>query len=260
MNSPQTSKDASLFLKSLQEEGVEEIYVRAGGSPKAAARTHPIIKSGVASSEFAALNPAVESERVTSEGMSPARSEMLKLREQALACTRCQELYGTRTKVVFGAGNIKARLMFVGEAPGYDEDQQGLPFVGAAGQLLTKIIEAMGLTRSQVFIANTLKCRPPGNRQPKPEEIENCSPFLQKQIELIRPEIICALGTFAAQTLLKKADSISRMRGKFYDLGNGIRVIPTFHPAYLLRNPEEKRKVWDDMKAIKAELEKNPRP
>lgn len=184
----------------------------------------------------------------------------MKLREEALACTKCSDLYGTRTKVVFGSGNIKARLMFVGEAPGYDEDQQGLPFVGAAGQLLTKIIESIGYSRNQVFIANTLKCRPPGNRQPKPDEIANCWPFLQKQIELIKPEIICALGSFAAQTLLKKADSISRLRGKFFDFGNGIKVMCTFHPAYLLRNPEEKRKVWEDMKTIKTELEKTAPP
>lgn len=145
--------------------------------------------------------------------------------------------------------------MFVGEAPGYDEDQQGLPFVGAAGQLLTKIIESIGLTREQVFIANTLKCRPPGNRQPQPQEIENCWPFLEKQIQLIKPEILCALGNFAAQTLLKSSSTISKLRGKFHDY-NGIKMMCTFHPAYLLRNPEEKRKVWEDMKMIHAELRK----
>ncbi len=144
--------------------------------------------------------------------------------------------------------------MFVGEAPGHEEDLQGLPFVGAAGQLLTKIIESIGLTREDVFIANVLKCRPPGNRQPKPEEIINCEPYLRKQIELIGPRVICALGTFAAQALLRKGESISKLRGNFFDFAPGIKLIPTFHPAYLLRNPADKRLVWEDMKKIRREL------
>lgn len=175
-----------------------------------------------------------------------------KLEEQSRNCQACH-LSGTRTQVVFGAGNPRAELMFVGEAPGFDEDKRGLPFVGAAGQLLTKIIEAMKLTRDDVYIANCLKCRPPQNRNPLPEEIAVCSPILERQIRIIRPKIICALGKFAAQTLLSTTDPITRLRGRFFDRG-GVRVIPTFHPAYLLRNPADKKLVWQDMKLIMKEL------
>ncbi|MFQ5646020.1 MAG: uracil-DNA glycosylase family protein [bacterium] len=173
----------------------------------------------------------------------------------------CREMEGcglcplgeSRTNLVFGSGNPEARLVFVGEAPGYDEDKQGRPFVGKAGQLLTKIIQAMGLKRSEVYICNILKCRPPGNRNPAPEEIRHCEPFLLRQLEIIRPEVICALGGFAAKTLLKTDTPISRLRGIFHDY-HGIRLMPTFHPAYLLRNPGEKGKVWGDIKMIMKEL------
>jgi uracil-DNA glycosylase family 4 len=143
--------------------------------------------------------------------------------------------------------------MFVGEAPGYDEDKQGLPFVGRAGQLLTKIIESINLKREDVYICNVLKCRPPENRNPEPDEVGSCNPFLRKQLAAIRPKIVCCLGTFAAQTVLQTAASISKLRGKFFDM-DGIRVIATFHPAYLLRSPDKKREVWEDMKQIRAEL------
>jgi DNA polymerase len=175
------------------------------------------------------------------------------LRAQVLECVLCGELARTRKTVVFGAGSDHARLVFVGEAPGHDEDLQGLPFVGKAGQLLTKMIEAMGLRREDVFIMNVLKCRPPGNRNPLPGEIMNCEPYLVRQIEILRPQVICALGNFAAQVLLRSDRSISHLRGRFYDY-RGIKVLPTFHPAYLLRNPAEKRKAWEDMKLIMAEL------
>lgn len=184
---------------------------------------------------------------------STAFKELLELREQVIRCTRCDELVRNRQSVVFGAGDFQARLVFVGEAPGAEEDRQGLPFVGAAGQLLTKMIESIGLKREEVFIANVLKCRPPGNRSPKPEEIGNCEPYLVKQLELIRPELICALGTFAAQTLLKTLAPISSLRGKVYDY-RGIPLLCTFHPAYLLRNPSEKRKAWEDLKRLKSLL------
>jgi DNA polymerase len=167
-------------------------------------------------------------------------------------CRRCA-LADTRTHLVFGTGDSKARLVFVGEAPGYDEDRQGAPFVGAAGQLLTKIIQAMGLSRDEVYICNILKCRPPGNRNPLPDEIDACTPFLNRQLEAISPECICALGKFAAQTLLKTQTPISRLRGRFFEY-NGIRVMPTYHPAYLLRNPEGKRDVWNDVQKIMAIL------
>ena len=167
-------------------------------------------------------------------------------------CQRCK-LARTRTNIVFGSGNPHAELVFVGEAPGYDEDQQGLPFVGRAGQLLTKIIESINLKREDVYICNVLKCRPPENRNPEPDEVASCNPFLRKQLATIRPKIVCCLGTFAAQTVLQTAAPISKLRGKFFDMA-GIRVIATFHPAYLLRSPEKKRDVWEDMKQIRAEL------
>src|SRR6185503_19256429 len=165
-------------------------------------------------------------------------------------CTRCK-LHGLGCKqIVFGVGNPNADLMFVGEAPGADEDIQGIPFVGRAGQLLTKIIEAIGLTRDDVYIANVIKCRPPGNRNPEPDEVETCEPFLFQQIDLIRPKVIVALGKFGAQTLLRTLDPISRLRGRVYDY-RGAKLVPTFHPAYLLRNPSSKREVWEDMKVVR---------
>ena len=164
-------------------------------------------------------------------------------------CQRCK-LAGGRTSIVFGQGNPEARLMFVGEAPGHDEDIQGLAFVGRAGQLLTKIIEAIDLTRDDVFIANVLKCRPPKNRNPEPDEIASCQPFLERQIQLIRPLVLVGLGKFAGQWLLKTAEPISRIRGRLGDY-DGIHVIPTYHPAYLLRNPSAKKDVWEDMKMVR---------
>ena len=187
------------------------------------------------------------------------KEELLALQETVTPCTKCSELASTRKSVVFGSGNAHAKLVFVGEAPGFDEDVQGFPFVGRAGQLLTKIIESISLTRQEVFICNVLKCRPPGNRSPRPDEISNCEPYLSKQIEIIHPAVICALGTFAAQTLLKTTASISSLRGKFYEF-HGAKLICTFHPAYLLRNLQDKRKVWEDMKMIRAELQKMCHP
>lgn len=166
-------------------------------------------------------------------------------------CQRCQ-LAGGRKNIVFGDGHPRARLVFVGEGPGFEEDKQGLPFVGPAGQLLTRIIEAIKLDRTQVYICNVLKCRPPGNRNPQPDEINSCFPFLERQLAAIQPDFIVALGTFAAQTLLGTATPISRLRRRFHDY-NGIKVLPTYHPAYLLRNPDKKRDVWEDMKMLMKE-------
>lgn len=167
-------------------------------------------------------------------------------------CQRCS-LHLARTNLVFGEGNPNAKLVFVGEAPGADEDRQGRPFVGRAGQLLTKIIGAMGLTREEVYICNILKCRPPENRNPKPEEIEACESFLIEQIRAIDPEVICALGTFAVRTLLNTDSPISLLRGKFHSY-RGIKFMPTYHPAYLLRNPRAKKQVWEDVQMIMKEL------
>ena len=179
----------------------------------------------------------------------PSAAEALKQLEREVAgCTRCP-LYKDATQSVFSDGSATARLVFVGEAPGRDEDAQGKPFVGAAGQLLTKMIEAMGFKRSDVYICNVIKHRPPGNRLPEPEEIVACAPFMFEQLRHIRPRIICALGSVAAKTLLGQDVSITRIRGTVMDW-QGIPVVPTFHPAYLLRNPPSKKLVWQDLKLV----------
>jgi len=182
----------------------------------------------------------------------PSKSTLKEVRTELGDCRRCK-LHRTRKTLVFGEGNEKAILMLVGEGPGYEEDVQGRPFVGKAGQLLTKILQSIHLEREEVYIANIIKCRPPQNRNPESDEISACHPFLLRQIQVIQPKIICALGTFAAQSLLQTGEKISALRGKIFDL-HGIRVIPTYHPAFLLRNPERKKEVWEDMKRIAAWL------
>jgi DNA polymerase len=179
---------------------------------------------------------------------------LLAVREQLGECTRCKLGRG-RTKLVFGVGDARAELMFVGEGPGEDEDLQGEPFVGRAGQLLTKMIEAMGYRREEVYIANVVKCRPPGNRNPEPDEIEACEPFLRAQIDAVRPKVIVALGKFAAQTLLRDTSPIGKLRGRWFTY-EGVRLMPTFHPAYLLRSPNEKGRAWDDLQLVMKELGK----
>ncbi len=195
--------------------------------------------------------PLPGGERAREGGDHPAAG-LAALRAHIGDCTRCA-LHQGRRNLVFGVGNPRARLMFVGEGPGEDEDRQGEPFVGKAGQLLNRMIQAMGLTREAVYIANVVKCRPPGNRTPAPDEIATCRGFLERQIEILRPEVICALGSVAAQTLLSTGEKIGRLRGRFWDLG-GIPVLPTYHPAYLLRNPAEKKKVWEDLQHIMTKL------
>ena len=179
--------------------------------------------------------------------------QLKKVCQEMANCQLCQ-LAKTRHNLVFGDGNPNAQIIFVGEAPGADEDEQGLPFVGRAGQLLTKIIEAMGIKRKDVYICNILKCRPPGNRNPLPDEISLCEPFLKKQLQAISPKVICALGTFAAQTLLKTDVPITLLRGRFHTY-NGIKLMPTYHPAYLLRNPSAKKPVWEDVQMIMKEIQ-----
>jgi DNA polymerase len=173
------------------------------------------------------------------------------LRAEIGDCTRCVLHTLGRRQVVFGAGNPNADLMFVGEAPGADEDVQGEPFVGRAGQLLTKIIEAINLSRQDVYIANVIKCRPPGNRNPEPAEIATCEPFLWRQIAIVNPKVVVALGTFAAHALLKTDAPISRLRGHVHPLPGGVLLVPTFHPAFLLRSPDRKKDVWEDMKKVR---------
>jgi uracil-DNA glycosylase len=184
---------------------------------------------------------------------SPAEA-LAAVREELGDCVRCK-LHGLgRTQIVFGVGNPSADLMFVGEAPGQDEDIQGEPFVGRAGQLLTKIIEAIGMRRDEVYIANVLKCRPPNNRNPEPDEVEQCEPFLLRQIDIVKPKVIVALGKCAAQCLLKTNAPITKLRGQEFKYRDAI-LMPTYHPAYLLRTPSAKREVWEDMKRVKQLLE-----
>jgi uracil-DNA glycosylase len=198
--------------------------------------------------------PALEGSQGEPVTFSASAAEALAaVRADIGDCTRCK-LHGQgRRQIVFGVGNPDADLMFVGEAPGADEDIQGIPFVGRAGQLLTKIIEAIGLQREDVYIANVIKCRPPGNRNPEPDEVETCEPFLFQQIDIIKPKVVVALGKFGAQTLLRTLDPISRLRGRVYNF-RGAKLVPTFHPAYVLRNPSSKREVWEDMKLVRTLL------
>jgi DNA polymerase len=174
------------------------------------------------------------------------------IRAELNDCRRCK-LAPSRQNIVFGSGNPRAELMFVGEAPGADEDEQGLPFVGKAGQLLTRIIEAMDMRRDEVYICNILKCRPPGNRNPEQDEIAACEAFLFRQIASVNPKVICALGAFGAQTLLRTSEPIGKLRGRLIDY-RGAKMMATFHPAYLLRNPYEKRKVWEDLQIVRDYL------
>ncbi len=189
------------------------------------------------------------------DGCESAGDPFEELRTEVMQCTKCR-LHETRTNVVFGVGDSKADLMFVGEGPGAEEDAQGIPFVGRAGQLLTKMIEAMTLSRDRVYIANIVKCRPPENRNPFEDESMTCIPYLYRQIEFIKPKIIICLGSVAAQNLLKTNVGITKIRGSFVDL-NGIKVMPTFHPAYLLRNPNMKKPCWEDLQKVMRELNLN---
>ncbi len=190
-----------------------------------------------------------------SSSISGKHETLDEIRADLGECKRCK-LCSTRKNIVFGSGDPKARLVFVGEGPGADEDQEGLPFVGRAGQLLTKIIEAIRLARDQVYICNVVKCRPPNNRYPEPDEIASCSPFLLRQLESIQPAVICCLGAAASQTILQTKAPIGRLRGRFHDC-LGTKVMPTFHPSYLLRNPEAKRDVWEDMKKVRAFMDQS---
>ena len=204
----------------------------------------------------------VQEETPTDEGIDPSSgggsldqaAQLAAIRQDVGPCTRCKLHMQGRKQIVFGVGNPNADLMFVGEAPGADEDVQGEPFVGRAGQLLTKIIESIGLQRSDVYIANVIKCRPPQNRNPEPDEVASCQPFLFQQIDAIQPRVIVALGTFAAQALLGSVVPISRLRGQLHDFRGGAKLIPTFHPAFLLRSPDRKRDVWEDMKKVRELL------
>ena len=239
--------DLRAHLEFFGELGVEGI--RLEPSWRSLPRDEPT--ASVAPTAATEQGPVQEVQEVQAFA-SPADA-LAAVREDLGDCTRCK-LHGLgRRQIVFGVGDPNADLMFVGEAPGADEDIRGEPFVGRAGQLLTKIIEAIGLRREDVYIANVIKCRPPGNRNPEPDEVEQCEPFLFRQIDTIKPKVIVALGKFAAQSLLRTTDPITRLRGREYKYRNGI-LMPTYHPAYLLRTPSAKREVWEDMKRVRAIL------
>jgi uracil-DNA glycosylase family 4 len=244
-------KDAAWALRA---SGVPDAAVSdaAAGQPPTPELWRPAeAKSAKAGGQRA--EPEVRSPEPGARSPNPGVLDLASIREDIGDCTRCKLCTLGRKQVVFGVGNPHADLMFVGEAPGRDEDIQGIPFVGRAGQKLTQIIEAIGLTREDVYIANVIKCRPPENRNPEPDEVEKCEPFLFRQIDLIKPKVIVALGTFAARSLLKTDAPISKLRGRVYEY-RGAQLIPTFHPAYLLRNPSCRREVWEDMKKVRALL------
>jgi uracil-DNA glycosylase family 4 len=211
-------------------------------------RRAPVAAAGAAMTPADIVTGAADGASVVAVG---ARGLTL-VRDEIGDCRRCGLCKG-RQNIVFGVGNPDAHLVFVGEAPGADEDQQGEPFVGKAGQLLTKMIEAMGYRRQDVYICNVIKCRPPGNRNPEPDEVAACEPFLKKQLGALRPRMIVTLGKFAAQCLLRDDTPISRLRGNFRTY-EGIKLMPTFHPAYLLRDPSKKKEAWSDLKAVNAAL------
>ncbi|HTW88717.1 MAG TPA: uracil-DNA glycosylase [Candidatus Binataceae bacterium] len=272
MSRPQRGPDRKLLLatlrdyvEQLREEGLEGIPCAAGGrvARPPAAHAHTPAGTGAASappapvpvapapdgSDGAARRAAVPAELLSRYPGLEQCGTLETLREFIGDCQRCKLAPG-RTNLVFGVGNPKAELMFVGEGPGAEEDARGEPFVGRAGQLLTDIIErGMGMARSDVYICNVVKCRPPGNRNPEPDEVGACEPFLMRQIELVAPRVIVGLGTFAVQALLKVKTPISKLRGSWHEI-RGIKLMPTFHPAYLLRNPGDKRLVWADIQEV----------
>ena len=231
------SRDAAWRRRAEPSPSDDEAVLAVAALPHTAGASHAVAES-VVSSPLSVVAPG---------------GTLQEIRADIGDCTRCKLHTLGRQQIVFGVGNPRAALMFVGEAPGADEDVQGVPFVGRAGQLLTKIIEAIALTRDDVYIANVIKCRPPQNRNPEPDEVATCEPFLFRQIDTIRPKVIVALGKFATHALLKTEDPISKLRGRVFDY-RGAKLIPTFHPAYLLRNPSSKRDVWEDMKLVKRLL------
>ena len=246
------------YVDQIREEGLDGLPISAAPAKGAAAA--PVAALSAASPAM----PPREISRTPPPSSPPLEliskypgletaSSLEQLREFIGDCRRCK-LWPMRTNLVFGVGNPQAELMFVGEAPGADEDMRGEPFVGRAGQLLTDIIErGMGMPRSEVYICNVIKCRPPGNRNPEPDEVASCEPFLFRQIDIVRPKVIVGLGTFAVQALLKIKTPISKLRGNWHEL-RGIKMMPTFHPAYLLRTPSDKRLVWQDIQLVMKEL------
>jgi DNA polymerase len=246
------SRQVRQHLESLKAAGVEWLPKSSTKRPPDPGPPPPPERT---SQEESAASLFAGENQDTGLSLEQRRQELQVLREHVAGCTRCKELASTRTQTVFGVGPVGAELCFIGEAPGADEDAQGEPFVGAAGQLLNRIIAACGMKREEVYICNVLKCRPPGNRTPLPNEAANCREYLERQLELVAPKFICCLGATAAQHLLQRTVSISKVRGQFLDY-RGIPVMCTYHPAYLLphRNPAAKKDVWEDMKRLLARM------
>jgi DNA polymerase len=244
-------------LDSLRAAGVDWLPAAPARPAEAAATSpDPGRAAGAPLSLFANLdNPATGDPSAAGPPAEQRRQELVVLAKRVAACVRCAELAATRTQTVFGVGPLDPELCFVGEAPGADEDAQGEPFVGAAGQLLNRIIAACGFKREEVYICNIIKCRPPGNRTPLPNEAANCREYLERQLELVRPRFLCALGSCAAHNLLNTTQPIGKLRRRFHDY-RGIPVLCTYHPAYLLphRSPEKKKDVWEDMKMLLARM------
>lgn len=252
------TKAAIAALESLQRSGVTHLG-KPGRAAKKTSAQSPVEVAALAPKHLSQPFVADATAKQTSQASSPpgkAIDSLEIIRQEVAGCTRCGELAATRTQTVFGVGDPKARLCFMGEAPGADEDATGEPFVGRAGQLLTKIIEACTLRREDVYILNVLKCRPPGNRTPQSDEVAHCRGYFERQLALIEPEFICCLGTVAAQALLQTQTPIGKLRGRFHSFG-GIQVICTYHPSYLLRNPPAKKDVWEDMKVLMRKMEVN---
>jgi uracil-DNA glycosylase len=231
-------------LESLASAGVSDLPKRRGAKPQRAAS---------AGRDAKAVHAPAAGTQSTVAGAAARMRSLEILREEVAGCRLCEPLAKARTHTVFGVGPATARLCFLGEAPGADEDASGEPFVGRAGQLLTKIIESCTLSRDEVYILNVLKCRPPDNRRPLPEETANCRGYFEKQLEIIAPEFICCLGTTAAQALLQTDETIGNLRKRWFSWKSS-QVICTYHPSYLLRNPPAKRDVWDDMKLLMAKM------
>lgn len=251
-------KQAKQHLESLRAAGVDWLPAAKGiqtPAPKPQAAVATVVAAPTVEVAPAIVVNTTPLSEAAPLSLEQRRTELAVLAQTVSTCTLCAPLAGSRTQTVFGVGPPGVELCFVGEAPGADEDAQGEPFVGAAGQLLNKIIIACGLKREEVYICNTLKCRPPGNRTPLPDEMANCRPFLERQLELVQPKFICCLGGSAAQSLLQLNKSMGQLRKKFHDY-RGIPVICTYHPAYLLphRNPGAKKDVWEDMKMLLARM------
>ena len=261
-------RDLANHLRFFEELGVTGISrdpawrTRQPAAPAAAPAADSVVEAPAAPAAMTRPEPAASVPPEQPVTIQIARSEqevLAAIRDDLGDCIRCKLHTLGRKQIVFGVGNPSADVMFVGEAPGADEDTQGVPFVGRAGQLLTKMIEAMGFARDDVYIANVLKCRPPNNRDPQPDEVEQCEPFLFRQIASVQPKVIIALGAFAARALLKTQDPISRLRGRVYSY-RGAQLIPTFHPSFLLRSPGYKREAWEDLKKALALLGRQPPP